>query len=259
MKLKYKKMILMVSVCTMGIGMVTFTVTSHKADKTTKVESSVKIEEESVNTLNAASDDSSIANIAASVVTPEANRSVMSAEAEVSKVVLEKDANKEINKLISKYLKAKLKGKIEGFKSIVNNTDLIDIEDINRKTKYVEKYENLSCYTVKGPEEGTFLVYAYHEVKFKSIDTLAPGMNEFFVKTNDDGSYYIYLGEAENSGKVDKKTEKYLQEVRESEEVMELVSSVNDSLEQKIKKDPALEKFYAKLTESAKNVSSTKK
>lgn len=248
MKLKYKKMVLVVTACVMGIGMVTFSIKNQENKPTTAVEKSADIQ--TFNTelnVNATGD---VAKVAVPTTTPLPTAVPTEAVALAADNPLEKDQIKEVNTLITKYLKAKLAGKLKSFNSLVNETDLINIDDMNRKTKYIEKYDNLACYTKKGPEEGSYLVYAYHEVKFKSIDTLAPAMNEFYIKTNEDGSLYIYLGS------IDKDTEKYFEQIRESDDVMDLIYNVNNKLEKILEKDSSLASFYGKLKESAQNVSS---
>ncbi|MFV0342819.1 MAG: hypothetical protein ACK5JH_07975 [Anaerocolumna sp.] len=245
MKLKYKKMVLVVTTCVMGIGMVTFTI-KNQADKTsTEVEQSADIQ-----TFSAELSTDATSDVTAEVeltITPVPTQEVVAASAAAP---LEKNSNKEINELITKYLNAKLAGTVDEFETLVNDKTLIDIDDLNRKTKYIEKYDNLTCYTKEGPEENTYLVYAYHEVKFKSIETLAPAMNEFYVKANEDGSLYIYLGA------IDQETEKYFEEIRESDDVMDLIYTVNNKLDKILEKDTDLASFYGKLIESAQNVSS---
>jgi hypothetical protein len=250
MKLKYKKIIVMVTMCTMGIGLVTFSVSRpSQKDTTAVVENSgdvVTFNTEDDTTL----EDQSRLSFAADVteeplptLAPEPTVAVVEEADE-----LEKDAYKDINKLIKKYLKAKLSDDIADFKPLVNDVSIIDMEDVERKTKYIEDYENVTCYTRKGPEEGSYIVYAYHEVKFTSIETLAPGMNEFYVKSDENGDPYIYLGE------IDKETSQYFDEVRDSDEVMELIYSVNEKLQKAVDNDGALSEFYLKLEESAQNV-----
>lgn len=251
MRLKYKKMMIMVSMCIMGIGMITFSIVkpsaNHKADgiDSNKAAKTMVASDDNMddNTEDVADND---------VQAKEATVSTLAApETEVAKAELEplqKDANKKVNKLIKSYLNAKLKDDIEAFKPLVNDASLLDTADIKRQTKYIEDYDNITCYTQKGPEEGSFIVYAYHEVKFKSIDTLAPAMNEFYVKTNESGEPYIYLGV------VDSETDKYLGEVRNSEEVMELIFDVNDKLQKVVNNDSALSDFYLKLEETTQKV-----
>ena len=250
MKLKYKKMIIMISMCTMGIGLVTFSI-SGSPKKITKevveenVDNMVAYDAQAVATIE--SQDLLSATITMPTTIPTPTPTIIP-EIEATKRVavvdvLEKDAYKDVNKLIKKYLNAKLTKDVKNFKLLVNDVSSIDIKDIERKTKYIEEYQNLACYSKKGPEEGTYIVYAYHEVKFTSIDTLAPAMNEFYVKTDKNGDPFIFLGE------IDKDTETYLNDVRGSDDVMELIYTVNEKLQKAVDGDDALAEFYLKLEE----------
>jgi hypothetical protein len=251
MKIKYKKMIIMVSMCTMGIGLVTFSVSRPSGKSTTPVEKmldTANASDESSESVEGTQEvmSASVEPTTTPATTEEASTETM--EAAIANNPLEKNAYKDINALIKKYLNAKLKGNIDTFKPLVNDTSYINLTDIERKTKYIEAYKNVACYTKKGPEEGSYVVYAYHEVKFTSIDTLAPAMNEFYIKSDKNGDPYIYLGEIDNN------TEKYLDAVRNSDDVMDLIYTVNDKLQQAVKNDSALFDFYSKLEESAKDV-----
>lgn len=251
MRLKYKKMMIMVSMCVMGIGMITFSIVKPSANKkaangidSNKVAKTMITSDDNFvdNTEVADSDDQAPKATASAFVAPEVKTEKEELEP------LQKDANKKVNKLIKTYLKAKLKDDVEAFKPLVNDTSLLNTADIKRQTKYIENYDNITCYSQDGPEEGSFIVYAYHEVKFKSIDTSAPAMNEFYVKTNENGEPYIYLGV------IDSETDKYFGEVRNSDEVMDLIFDVNDKLQQAVSNDNALSEFYLKLEETTQKV-----
>lgn len=255
MKIKYKKMILMVSMCTMGIGLVTFSVSRPSGKSTTPVEKTIDDADASLSSSETTEDGKEVlsASLEPSVTpTPTEAASAETTEVASADNPLEKDAYKNINKLIKSYLNAKLKGDIDKFTPLVNDVSYIDLKDIERKTKYIEAYKNVSCYTKKGPEEGSYVVYAYHEVKFTSIETLAPAMNEFYVKEDENGDPYIYLGE------IDSATEEYFNAIRESDDVMDLIYSVNEKLQKAVKDDSALNEFYSKLEESAKDVTMNK-
>ncbi len=73
-------------------------------------------------------------------------------------------------------------------------------------------------------------------------------MNEFYVKTNENGEPYIYLGV------IDSETDEYFGEVRDSEEVAELIYDVNDKLQHAVDNDSALSNFYLKLEETTQKV-----
>lgn len=262
MKLRYKKIIAMVTVCTMGIGMVTFSITRQEQDKSTAVERQVQtLSVDVANGKDSSTDDGVAAKAAVADATllptdtpttsDDASGSYPTEASllSVDKNPLVKSTNTEINSLITKYLNAKLSGKIEKFEDLVDNTELLNIKDINRKTKYIDKYSSVECYTKKGLEEGSYVVYVSYELKLSSIDTPAPGMNSYYIKTNSDGKLYIYLGEG------DTKIDDYVNKLNTTTDVENLIFKVNDELKTVLKKDAALSEFYAKLEESAKNVS----
>ncbi|MGN6714134.1 hypothetical protein [Anaerocolumna jejuensis] len=258
MKLRYKKIIAMVTVCTMGIGMVTFSISRQGQDKSTAVEREAQNLNASYDTEESAKTadkpNAKAAVSAASLLPTDTPASDSEARDEASllsaeKNPLEKNTNKEIDTLITKYLNAKLSGKIEKFEDLVDNTQLLDIKDISRKTKYIDKYENVESYIKKGLEEGSYVVYACYNLKLASIDTPAPGMNEYYIKTNKDGKFYVYLGEG------DSKTDEFLSKLCDSSDVEDLIYKVNDKLKTALKKDASLSEFYTKLEDSAKNVS----
>ncbi|MDF2872513.1 MAG: hypothetical protein K0R05_4088 [Anaerocolumna sp.] len=265
MKLRYKKIIAMVTVCTMGIGMITFSITRQEQNKSTGVEN--KVQSLSADNLEAAdvlesasADVSAKAAVSAASLLPGEDLSptpTVTEDAEADSDVLfvannplEKSTNKELNTLIKKYLNAKLGGKVDDFKSLVDNTDLIDIKDINRKAKYIDKYENIESYIKTGPEEGSYAVYVYYDLKFSGIDTAAPGMIEYYVKTGDDGKLFI------NLSKNNADTTEYLKTLREAQDVADMIDSVDTKFEKVRKKDESLAAFYTKLEDSAKTVSS---
>lgn len=246
MKLKYKKMIIMISMCTMGIGMVTFSMNSESKEITTEVES---LSMKRTADISENSEDGDVYSVfaaaaAAAMVTP------VPTEAPVVEAAnpLIQNTNEEITTLINDYMKAKLTHEAANFKGIVNDLSLIDGKTLKRKTKYIDQYENLTCYTKKGPEEGSYIVYACHEVKIIDIETFAPAMDEFYVKTDENGKLFVYMGE------IDDATGQYLDEARESEDVLNLIYSVNEKLAKARESDPVLDEFNKKLEEATKNV-----
>ena len=47
----------------------------------------------------------------------------------------------------------------------------------------------------------TYIVYVYHEIKFNSINTLAPGLSKFYVITDSEGNLKIYSEEMDRNYK----------------------------------------------------------
>ena len=46
---------------------------------------------------------------------------------------------------------------------------------------YYEKYENITCYSMPGATDDSYLVSTVYDLKFYEVDTPAPGMDFFYV------------------------------------------------------------------------------
>ncbi len=62
---------------------------------------------------------------------------------------------------------------------------------ISMFSQYVDEYQNIKCYTKPGLDEKSYLVSVSMEIKFTGVDTLAPGLDFFYVRTNESGVFYI--------------------------------------------------------------------
>lgn len=101
------------------------------------------------------------------------------------------DAIPKINELISNYYSAYADGNIDELKKIVAPITANEESYINMFSEYVDSYENIKCYTKPGLDDKSYLVSPYIEIKFKDVDTLAPGLDFFYVATNENGELYI--------------------------------------------------------------------
>lgn len=235
MKLKYKKIVLLIGTCIIGVNMVVYSANSQ-----TKTAQSQKnkymINAQKTDPENDESGNTFDANLANQDTIIEGDIFT------IANGILEKDAYENIDNLMKQYYIAKLKNKLSDFEPLVNSTDYINIKDNGRRTKYIEAYQNITCYTRKGIKDNTFIVYVYHETKFKDIKTVAPGLDRFYVKLKDDRPY-IFFGEVDNA------TTRFIKETDESEEVLDLVSKVNERYAKAVEKDSKLFEFKMKLEE----------
>ena len=106
-------------------------------------------------------------------------------------IQLEQNAYEEINSFFTKYYNALAEA---DFDTLADMGEVLD-DDVKAKRTvragYTEDYENMSCYTVEGPESDSYIVFVYYEIKFKNIDTLAPGLSTFYLGTAGDGSLFL--------------------------------------------------------------------
>lgn len=267
MKLKYKKLILIISMSTMGIGLVAFSLGNKNSDdEQQKLKSVSLVQGEGENE----SGDGEVADEGSTVTpTPTVDAQAFSNDpendeagsevadnsedasedgTEGSEVAndnpLERDAYPEINKLVKKYLKAKLACDQDALAKVVTDPSYIDIDRLQKTTEFIESYDNLEFYTKKGNGDIDFIVYVYQELKITSIDTLAPAMDELKIKKVD-GDYKIVLGE------ISEETGEYIYETRNSEDVQALIASVNSKAAEAFSQDEDLRAFNTKLEEGA--------
>lgn len=149
----------------------------------------------------------------------------------------------ELKTLFDTYFTALAKGDTESLDKIMVNVP--DKNTMEKEHEYIEKYENIKCYSKDGLLDGTKVAYVYYEVKFKNIDTLAPSMIREYICTNEDGKIYI------NNGAVDGEVATWLDEVQNSESTQKLVAEVNEKLKAAASSDEKLTALIASLNEGA--------
>ncbi len=157
---------------------------------------------------------------------------------------LEVDAHEGINDLILKYFEGLSSGNTE---MVEQTVDVLTDEEkltIEKKKDYIEAYKNVVCYTKKGLDENSYVVFASYEMKIYNIETPAPGIMALYVCLGDDGSYYIFNGEASEE------LESYVLELAAEEEVAVVIADVDARYQQLIAEDEDLGKFAQTMLES---------
>ncbi|MCI5855865.1 MAG: SH3 domain-containing protein [Agathobacter sp.] len=103
----------------------------------------------------------------------------------------EKDAHEDVNALIQNYFAAYASADIETLETIASPISDNEKSYIQVFGEYIESYENIACYTKRGLTDDSYLVSAYFDLKFYGVETMAPGLDFFYVETKEDGSLYI--------------------------------------------------------------------
>ena len=161
---------------------------------------------------------------------------------------LEKNAHEDINALIGTYLKASVEADIDTLHTVVSETEQVTKEELQRWYEYVEEIKNIDCYTLPGPDEGSYIVYVYYEMKIVDIETLAPGLIQLYVCKAEDDNYVILINQLDE----------VIQEARnvalEREDVQNLIATVNNNLNEAVAADEKLKSFVTTLNDSAVQV-----
>ena len=165
----------------------------------------------------------------------------------VPEVPLEENAVAPVNMLMEKYYKALADDDIDTIAELKNYVSDLEKLKIEKKSHYIEIYENIVCYTKAGLAEGTYLVYVYNEAKMKGFETPVPALNTFVVMKNDSGEYYIYEGD------LDDNTFNYFQELSAQEDVANLCNTVQAKYNEVIAEDEQLAEFMEQFPELVKS------
>lgn len=139
-----------------------------------------------------------------------------------SKDSFEMNAYPEVNALITQYFNASASCDFTVLEQIVNSLSDTDKTIIQRKSEYVESYNAITIYTRLCPQEGSYLVFATHKIKFVNKDTQVPGLETLYVRTADDGKMYIYNGD------VEPEVISFINTVVNDNEAKELMQNVNE-------------------------------
>lgn len=176
-------------------------------------------------------------DVAATEVTSEASNDAVQ-EFEV-------DAYEDVNTLINQYYTAYAAGDTDTLQTIATPLSENEKSYISVFSQYVDAYQNIKCYTKQGLDASSYLVSVYVEVKFKDVDTVAPGLDFFYVRTNDDGSVYIdnlysqyNLKIKENA--LDTSIQNLISEYEGSEDVNSLQKEVQDKYDTAVASDDKL-------------------
>jgi len=160
---------------------------------------------------------------------------------EVPDVKLEKDAYDNVNSLVEKYFTAMANGDTDTLIGLCPQLDEKEQIRIRMKSEYTEDYQNLVCYTKPGPDENSYIVFAYYEIKFKNIDTLAPGLTSLYLKTDDNGELYVYDGELSEG------VREYIREIAAQDDVVDLLNTVDANYSEAADSDDTLKSFMEAL------------
>ncbi len=249
MKLKYKKIILLTTMSTMGIGILTLSVSQDRP----------KAQESSIQTIlnTEIADDKATTENDALMATADSTAMKLAEAVSPTPIpsptplpdypVEKKGAYPEIDKLFETYYTAKNNRDIDTLKSIISDSTKVESEEeLQARTEYIEDYKKIETYTKKGLKEGTYVVYVYHEIKFTSINTAAPALSKFYVVTGEDNKLKIY------SGEMDADTKAYYDACSEDKAFVELTELTDEKSAKAKKKDEDLASFWKSIEKMAK-------
>jgi len=242
MKLKYKKFILLTTMSTMGIGLLTLSISkdSSKAEEKTSdglvQEAGVLMSAEGDYSTLALADDALYSD---NTEMPSATVTPSPTPTPIPVYDLQKTTNEEIQMLFEEYYTAKNSSDVEKIKSLLTDPSKApSVDQLQRKTEYIDDYRNIETYLKKSIEEDAYIAYVYQEIKFNGVNTMAPGVSKFYLVKDDDGKYKIF------SGEMDAELKEYYDERNNDQDVQELLKMTNDKSEEAKEQDEDLKTFW---------------
>ena len=160
---------------------------------------------------------------------------------------LAENAYSDVNTLIAKYFAARSGDELLSSNVIKQPLSSREAAKIEARNIYVEKYENINCYTKPGPYEGSYVVFATYDLKLKDWEQTAPGLITIFVCTDTDGSLYVHTGDFEE------KLADYIREVSAQDDVTALLNEVDSNYNEILDSDSDFAAYMNSLNELIKN------
>ncbi len=175
---------------------------------------------------------------------PETVDEVLEEVVEETAPELEKDAVPEVNELVNSYFEAMKTYDVELYTILVTGDSMTE-EKLEKKGEFIDDYQNISCYTLPGLTDGTYVAYVYYEILFHNVDIPCPSLIWLYICTNDYGQLYI------DAGSLDSATEDYINSTWVNEQVMALIEETDNKMQEAINEDETLGMFVDMLQEGA--------
>ncbi len=169
----------------------------------------------------------------------------ISGETEEEENKLVENSHASVDRIVTKFMDCIVEGDVETMETIVDYLSDEDKESITANAIAYESYSDLVCYTKDGPEEDSYIVYLFYNMKLTISDTLLPDCRCIYVSAKDeDGDRYIRYNNVEN----DEELQAYVAELEQDPEVQALIEDTNTRYLEALESDKTLYDFVQNVT-----------
>ncbi len=159
----------------------------------------------------------------------------------VSIVPMEVDAYPELNQFITTFLNATTACDQAALQSMVTDpTPYADMTTLQSRAQFLVEYNNIKCYTKKGPADNTFIVFVVTNTVLKDINTAPMDFMTFYVIQNESG-YVI------NNGALSEEENNYIATIKKDADIQEIMKKISAYNDQAVENDEGLKAFYDML------------
>lgn len=149
------------------------------------------------------------------------------------------DNDSTVTGFFTKYYTALSEGDSETLKSMFDQSNVGP--NAGSIAELVDEYQNIRVYTADGINEGEMAAFVYNDVKFSSIDTVAPSVDSFYLKKSD-GELRI-MGDMYTNPDI----AEYLNVLAGKEPIKGIMDNTEKWLETSLAKDDVLTEIFNKM------------
>ena len=150
--------------------------------------------------------------------------------------------------LVNSYYAARTLGDAEQLRTILDDRIEINEDKVKAEARVVESYQNINCYTTPGRNDGEFVSYVSFDMKFKNINTPAPGLSPVYILKDENGNLRILTWEYIEKNDADLK--EFMSVKGSCDAIRELGASVDTNFQNAKAQDPTLAEFLESLKKS---------
>lgn len=163
--------------------------------------------------------------------------------------------NEELNKLINDYYKAYATGDTDSLKKIADPVSDQEVSYIQFYSQYIDSFNNIKIFTKDGLENGSYLCSVRVDLKYKDIDTQAPGLDFFYVETKDDklfiNNIYGSFNQTNNIYEMDTEISDLISIFIRQQDKLDKEAEVTEAYDDAIAKDASLASFMSETLPAA--------
>lgn len=162
---------------------------------------------------------------------------------DISQYTLKQDEIPELLYLVQTYCQAKEDCDPQLMASVFGNENLTEEAAEAEKEKMelvkasIKSYENISCYSIEGPEPDSYVIFPYFEICYREAEVLMPELTWAYAVLGEDGQYRM-------TQDVSQETAEYLSRIGEKEDVKALIAQVKAAKQEAIAADEKLQSIY---------------
>ncbi len=159
--------------------------------------------------------------------------------------MFEVDAYPAVMSLIEQYYACYAAGDFDTLQTLAAPFSEHELAYMTLLSQYVESYQNMVFYTKSGLDADSYLVNVYLEMKFEGVETLAPGLDFFYVSAREDGTLYIDNSYSEynmknNDNPINVEVHSLITEHEQHADLIELLTDTSAKFSAAIEADPNL-------------------